>query len=313
MFEINWGPDTQAAAIITGMELQYHNRVSVDIKKEIDLNTGNGAREKAIDTDLVEDYCFAMRNGDVFPCIVLASVDEHKKLRVIGGNHRLQAAVRAGAVNVPAILVYCSEFQASMLSKRLNIVNGKRESRSVRIAQGLDLVQQHGLKVEDAARTAGITPTVLHGAIRLDRVVQKAISLGLRNPKDKLRMTDGHSIGELVNNNDLFPDLYRFATSTKASTETMTSLCKDVRRAKTLEEQKKLIAEAMEKCHETERKKQKLIPVAVSIKRSSGMLCSLIKGRNTLLALQMTKLEAEQLLSDLRAVENVLSTAIGKN
>lgn len=311
MDQIQWRPDEQAVAMMQQMGLSHVVR-EVVVQAEIDTRTPNGARQKPIDAELVDDYLCAMRAGDVFPHIVLAAIDGKKKLQVIGGNHRLQAAVKIGAASAPAIVVECGAFEAATLAKRLNTVNGKRESREVRIAQAIDLVQQHGQSVDVAARTAGISSNVVTAALRTDKVRQRAMELGLPC-SNKLRNTDGVSIGELVNDGDVFPALYEFAISPNCSHDRLAALCRSVRKAGTLAERKALIEKATQECQDTTGPKARMFPVAAQIKRAVNLLSNQTRNKPTLLALQLTREDAAMLLSEVQTVAHTLQAAIGRS
>lgn len=311
MDEIKWRQDEQAVEIVHDMELPHCVR-QVSVRSEIDTKVPNGAREQAIDFDLVDDYVFAMRSGDKFPCIVLGQIDGKSKLHVVGGNHRLQAAVKIGAAEIPAIVVQCSAAAAAMLAKRLNISNGKRESRETRVMQGIDLVKHHGQTVDMAARIAGVSPNIIHSALRTERVRLRSIELGLPQ-SNKLRMTDGTAIGELVNDGDVFPGLYTLAITRGVGTEQFSAICRSVRKASTLAEKKAIIEKAQVECQSNKRSRTRMFPIASQIKRSVALLSNQTKGRATLLALQLTKEDVQQLLSELRDAVKNLETAIVKN
>lgn len=311
MNEIQWRKDELAIETLQDMELPHSTR-QVSVRNEIDTKTPNGAREKAIDFDLVDDYVFAMRSGNKFPCIVLGQIDGKSKLHVIGGNHRLQAAVKIGAAEIPAIVVQCSSAAAAMLAKRLNISNGKRESRETRVMQGIDLVKQHGQTVDMAAKIAGVSPNIIHGALRTERVRLKSIELGLPQ-SNKLRITDGTTIGDLVNDGDLFPGIYSLAIARGVSADQLFAICKSVRKANTLAEKKAIIEKAQNECQNNRKSKTQMFPIASQIKRSVALLSNQMKDRVTLLALQLTKQDAQQLLSELRGAVQTLESAIRKS
>ncbi len=311
MDEIKWRQDEQAVEIVHDMELPHCVR-QVSVRSEIDTKTKNGAREQAIDSDLVDDYVFAMRSGDKFPCIVLGQIDGKPKLHVIGGNHRLQAAVKIGAAEIPAIVVQCSAAAAAMLAKRLNTSNGKRESRETRVMQAIDLVQHHGQTVEMAAKIAGVSPYCIHGAVKTERVRMRSIELGLPQ-SSRLRMADGTAMGELVNDGDLFPSLYTLAITRGVGSEQFSAICKSVRKAGTLAEKKAIIEKAQSECQNNTESKTRMFPIASQIKRCVVSLSNQTKDRVTLLALQLTKEDAQHLLSELRGAVRNLESAIAKS
>ncbi len=310
MDQIQWREDGPAMRIVDQMGLQHSVR-NVVVQAEIDTRTPNGARAKPIDHELVDEYVAAMRDGDAFPYIVLAEIGGKKKLSVIGGNHRLQAAVKIGAAEVPAIVVSCTVFDAAMLAKRLNVVNGQRESRTVRILQGIDLITHHGQTIEGAARIAGVTAGVLNNALRTERLKAKAAEMGL-SASEKMRATDAHAIGDLINDSDIFPALYAYAISANSSAEQLIDLCKNLRKQGTLASRLELIEKVSAECR-VKKVQKRVYPIAVQIKRYASCLVKQLGNRNTLLDLQLSKADAEALASELQIAVQSLQTAIQKS
>lgn len=311
MNEIQWRKDELAIEILQDMELPHSTR-HVSVRSEIDLAIHNKARQKKIDPELVDDYVFAMRSGDKFPNIVLGQIDGKPKLYVIGGNHRIAAVVKIGVQEIPAIVVQCSAAAAEMLAKRLNVSNGKREARETRVLMAMDLVQHHGQKVETAAKIAGVSPYVVNNALRTEKVRLRAMELGLPQSSE-LSIADGVAIGDLVNDSDLFPSLYELAIIRNVHAEKISAVCKDVRKANSLAEKKAIIEKAQAECKSGKKSKASMFPVATQIRRCVVTLKSQTTGRLTLLALQLTKQEAQQLLCELTAVVKDLETAIAKS
>lgn len=310
MNQIEWREDGPAMRIVEQMGLQAAVK-TVAVQTDIDTRTPNGARAKPIDHELVDEYVSAMREGDAFPHIVLAKSAGKTRLSVVGGNHRLNAAVKIGAREVPAIVVHCTPFEAAMLAKRLNVVNGQRESRTVRILQGIDLITHHGQTIEGAARIAGVTPGVLNNAVRTERLKAKAAELGLP-ACEKLRATDGHAIGDLINDADIFPELYAYAISANSSAEHLSELCKNLRKTGTLASRLELIRKASAECG-VKNVQARVYPVAVQIKRYVNGLTKQLKNRSTLLQLQLSKTDAESLASELQIAVDRLLTATRTN
>lgn len=308
---MKWVVDNQALAVLRDMGIESEVVSDINIKERVNRRSVNGAREKPIDQDLVDDYVHAMKAGDSFPCLVLAEIDDQKTLTVSGGNHRLEAAVRRGAATITAIVCRVSRFEFQNLSKRLNVVNGKRETRTTRIEHGISLVTEQKLSQDEACRIAGVSKAALVQGLKFHRLRIRALECNLTAARS-IQKSCATAFGDLTENDDLFPLLYAAAAAPGCTTDAMKDLCREVRRCGSLSKQKELIEETRQ-TWEQKKKIQKKAPVACQLRRLVTGLKTLAAERTTLASLQMTAEDAKALVSDLEGAASILKTAISRS
>lgn len=153
---VDWENDRGAAAVLAKMDLSWTQVVVAAKDIDVKLSRHNKARLSPLNNSTVEDYRDAMEAGDVFPCIVIARVNGAQKYVIAGGNHRHEAALMLNETEFFAMAVDCDDMQFDVLCRRLNLVVGQREDRSVRAEQAADLVSRRKMTVKDAAAQMGV-------------------------------------------------------------------------------------------------------------------------------------------------------------
>lgn len=152
----------------------------------------NQARDNAIAPATVDKYAEHMRNGAVFPPIVLRRNGE--QLVVINGNHRAQAARRAG-VQVAAYVVECSDEQALAMTLTANETNGLSLSDAERRARVERL--QTVYTAEQIALELGIPRGRVSTIIGANRMIRRLREAGASDLADKLPESTLHALSRL--------------------------------------------------------------------------------------------------------------------
>lgn len=85
------------------------------------------------DNRTIKAYAASMKKGDVFPPLQLAQIG--RKLYIIDGHHRFEAALLAGRVALPAFKQrYKSLDQAQLAALQSNLAHGKRMTNAEKLA-----------------------------------------------------------------------------------------------------------------------------------------------------------------------------------
>lgn len=135
------------------------------------------SRIDGLDPDQVRIYAECMKNGDVFPEIVVQA-NKQGRYQVLSGNHRVRAAQNIGRTHLPALLVAPTDAQRDMIVAGANNRHGKPITMDDRKLQACRKVEVYGWTHGDAAKAFGLTEAVVNNAIsirkarrRLDEVL----------------------------------------------------------------------------------------------------------------------------------------------
>jgi hypothetical protein len=149
---------------------------------DVDANASlaNQARLEALSEEVVDRYAADMERGDTFPPIVVNRIRSRRgeRLVLVGGNHRLTAALRAG---VPTLAAYVIDAPPELVF-RLTIEDNRRHgyppTESERTMQAAHLVAL-GYSRGDAAAICGISIDKVQRHFAVTDVDTRASGLGI--------------------------------------------------------------------------------------------------------------------------------------
>ena len=172
-----WRNDDLAVQVLDSLGVTS-KRASISLD-EIDAvaSKSNRARIDPLSVTVVDSYALAMRNGDVFPEIVLrAGTSFPKEYVIAGGNHRFAAAQKAKLdTNIQALIIECDDLEFDAVCKALNSVVGLTPSEEQKVQQAAELVKTHDMSCADAARVMRVTKESVASEIRANRMTEFAI------------------------------------------------------------------------------------------------------------------------------------------
>lgn len=135
--------------------------------------------------DLIGQYERDFRKGDKFPAVVLFG---SKPLYLsAGGNHRIEAAFRAGHTLVAAYLLNPTDDRVKRLLPRiLNTRIGDPITWEDRVVGALEDVENYGTSVEDAANTWNVSIRTIRNRIEAKAMATRLTGLLLPNPEQNI-------------------------------------------------------------------------------------------------------------------------------
>lgn len=146
------------------------------------------SRLDGLDDDQVHVYAECMKNGDVFPEIVVAP-NASNKFHVLSGNHRVAAAKMIGRATLAGLRVTnLTDAQKLMIVAGANNKHGKNITMDDRKAQACALVEVFGWTIGDAAREFSILEATLSNALQTRRSIARwdRLSGDIEMPSKKL-------------------------------------------------------------------------------------------------------------------------------
>lgn len=161
------------------------------------------SRQGRLDTTLVQSYIENMLAGDTFPAIVVVRRDTDGRYEMLGGNHRIPAAVAAGRRKVDAYLMLTTDPKviASVMAQ-LNEVEGRRtEDPNEIVERALEWAEAYGQGTEEAAREFRLKPEVLRRMAYRRKIGRRLANLNIR--PDGLLPSHQDPLGRLINDNVL--------------------------------------------------------------------------------------------------------------
>jgi hypothetical protein len=296
---LEWKTDDDAVKTINRMGIEWE-LATVSISS-IDVKTSrhNHARKKAIIETNVDDYADAMDRGDVFPRIVLARVDGGKQWIVAGGNHRIAAAIKAGATEVDAYTIECDKSLFSILCPALNLYVGQREDRSVRIAQAADAVARLGVTQKQAAEDYRVPVSSVNHAVTEAKVVISAAKLGIK--ADDLPSSFLRAISPVEGDSVLLPLAVELA-KTKLNCEEIRSAVSQARKMPTEADRVCVLKEKIQAAKKiTLSGRIQTQPTRARIMRCVTILEKAISDGVTFTQLQITKSEAIEIINKMHS------------
>ncbi len=235
-------PSYEQALARQGVTFTYHESISLE-----DIDLGKGLRNQArlitpIDSELVEQYAAAMKDGSQFPPVVLWRHGRGRWVPV-DGNNRLAAMVKAEKNQTDAYVIECGD---PMIVDRVtwtfnNHVNGKRLSREECIEHAVSFVLKYGATNKQAAQEWGVPLWQVQRSVKISQVRSR---LQAQDVKLTKALTDEHihrlgpleSVGE-----DVLATAAGVVAVSGVSPEECEALVKDVKAAKTHEAKAKVV------------------------------------------------------------------------
>jgi len=158
-----------------------------------DISTAQ-SRLDGLDDEQVKVYAECMKNGDVFPEIVV-SVSSNDRVYVLSGNHRVAAARSIGRATLPALRVTnLTDAQKQLIVAGANNKHGKNITIDDRRAQACAMVEVFGWTLVDSARqfslTVGQIETALQARrshVRWDQLAQNNKMPAKKHGNDRMR------------------------------------------------------------------------------------------------------------------------------
>ena len=203
----------------------------VDIAKGLSNQARLG---EALDSQLVEQYTAAVKDGSEFPPVVLSKPGRGRYVP-LDGNQRLAAYKAAGRTSCDAYLV---QSQDPMVLDRIawsfnNKVNGKRLSYEECLAHAVTFVRKYGMVYEAAAKEWGVQKWAVGNEVRAADMRDKVAKCGVRSA-DKLSDDQLRALSPLASvGEDVLAAAAAAVASSGATVKDVYSLVSRVKAAKT--------------------------------------------------------------------------------
>lgn len=161
-----------------GVAWTLHEAINID-NFDIERSLRNQARLGApVDTEYVERYATAMRDGAEFPGVVAWRDDRNTKLVIIDGNHRMMAA-REAEYELPVYVVKDAKVQTiTAMTFEANVRHGKSTTEDERIHHALWLID-NGMNVTEAAKRMAVPKSKVNKANSDQAAGRRADSVGI--------------------------------------------------------------------------------------------------------------------------------------
>lgn len=221
-----------------GVTWAYHESIpleSIDAARSLQNQARLG---QPLDEATVEAYAIRMLDGFAFPALV--GYPSRTGWRLNDGNHRYKAKLEAGLTDTDLYEVRSDdEWVLSRVTRVLNTMEGRRESREALIEHGKHLVREFGRTVTEVERALGLPRDAVQVALRQDMGRSRVQSVGLEprafSKTALLRLNAIQSDRSLA-------EAARVVQEASLTAEATEDLVAAVRRARTEEEQLATIA-----------------------------------------------------------------------
>lgn len=204
----------------------------------------NQARSEALISESVDRYVASLKEGAIFPPIVVYPAGPNKVV-IIDGNNRHEAFRKTGKLTIPAIVV--SEETTSetiqLMTVSANAHHGVTPTLTWRRVQAAYLMDL-GYTAPDAAKATALTVKQLTDYRRLVKFRERARALRLRD-FDQLPDVTQIRLGVLSLDN-VFYQAASFVSSAKLSGDDVAALVRDIKAARTEGEQLQVIEKTIE-------------------------------------------------------------------
>lgn len=200
----------------------------------------NQARvDQPIQSDLVETYVEAKKNGDVFPAIVVHR--DGRKLVNVDGNHRYAADKKVGNTTVPAYVIEAKAETVRILMTLLNVIHGRALSDQEKLWHAFFLIDS-GTPQEKAARVLHLPLTRLRSAWALETANRRSRDVGLnRKAWSELNQSTRVRLSSL-STDAAFRDLFDLTVKATLKGDEVSRMVTELNRIRSEEEQLKFIA-----------------------------------------------------------------------
>ena len=140
----------------------------------------NQARLEPLNDEVVERYTADYERGDTFPPVLVRHPRGRPLAVLIGGNHRLTAAARAGRTSHAAyVLDVDDDLEALRLAYLDNRRHGLAPSDDERVLQAAHLIAAQGITQAEAAAVVGLSIGKLSRGMAVIKADERARELGV--------------------------------------------------------------------------------------------------------------------------------------
>lgn len=206
----------------------------------------NQARvDEPVRADLVDQYAAAMKRGDVFPAVLAHKAGpKARKVTLLGGNHRHEAAEKVGKVSLPAYVVECEPATATVLAYSDNARHGFPPSTAERVRQAVHLIAM-GWTAENAAAAVGVSAPTVSAAKKAAEGSRRAKELGVPG-FDRIQSQTTQTELARIQSNAVFEAAVRLVDSANVSAADAIKLGKRLKAARSESDQLKIIGDEIE-------------------------------------------------------------------
>jgi ParB-like nuclease family protein len=241
-------PKTENFLRAGGYKFDYAPRV---LFKEIDIDASraNPARLlKKVDEERALNYAIAMERGDIFPAIVLLTLDNSKfKYLIATGVHRHRAYDDLDIDHCDAYIVReGDEYRRESLIRLLNTLEGYGVSQKDRIVQALEMHQKYPvIPMVQLAGEWSVRPDTLKTAITEQKAVDRGLRLGHNFTDGRVRLPQRSILAlNQIHSDVIFDRAASFAMETGATTNEILDLCGKAKKARDEQSGLALVTEA---------------------------------------------------------------------
>jgi hypothetical protein len=176
-----WAPDEQQLSYVRHVfELTLHDEPVpiglADIDEHASLSIGQNRQEMTVDVDTVEIIAMYLDEGVTMPMPLVWKRDHRqRKVVVLDGNHRLEAALRKRDMpDVPCVLVTGDTTVAQNLAVVVNTLHGRSVRTPEYVAASMRLLRDRNVPVITIARMFGVAEDRVYLWTRRDEQGERA-------------------------------------------------------------------------------------------------------------------------------------------
>lgn len=233
--------DIQAERLLDerGVEYGYCAQFAVaDINRDASLK--NQARFQPLIDTVVAQYSRAMQDGDEFPAVILNK--NGRGFVVISGNHRSEAARKAGRAFIDAYIVQIQDQRVlETLTRSCNALMGQPESEDDRIQHARILIATYGIPISDAAKTMRVSESKLKATIQAARTKERLTRFGVSAEKLSTRQLQSM---DSIQNDHVMEAVGRLAVDAAMPAESIDNLRNELKTARTEADQIAIVNKA---------------------------------------------------------------------
>ncbi len=226
--------DPRVEAYLKSVDVDYDYRAKValrTIQRDPTKPDAYQARmlTSTLNPDTVDLYAQAMKAKTDFPAPVLAARKD-STLDVLGGFHRVNAALRAGRMDTDAYVLNVERKVADRIARTLNTLEAVQgSSKSERVHQARRLIDLHGYAVNKAASECGIATSLLETELRAIETAER-----LQGKVDTSGLSTAH-LAEMhgVQNDIVLEALAQITVNAKIAAAALRPVITEIRTART--------------------------------------------------------------------------------
>lgn len=277
-------PDPKIEAMLTEHHVTFTFDPAFPLARiDVTRSLQNQARVgDALDDDTVETYVASYKRGDTFPPLIANKPTPGSRKRVlVGGNHRIAAAIRAGRTIHGCYLIEAEPETALLLSYIDNSRHGRPPSKKERLAQAAHLVDT-GYQNRQAAAICGVLEPELSNWRTAAKSGRRASELGVALAWDGIGATQTRLHLSGIQMDGPFTEAVALVAAAQMSATDTKRLVDNLRKAGSEEQQLQVIGAELEERrsdlqHRAGRKGPRVTPFG-SCKHAVLMLLSIDAG-----------------------------------